>query len=76
MESSKRDGGNRKICKTIEPQKELNPSKILKKLTDKINMIICFGQTPYQILNEKHPKRKEKELKKVEKENGCKDSFK
>ena len=42
---------------------KLTPEKIIKKITDKINMILCFGQTPYQLFKEKHPKRKKEEEK-------------
>ena len=44
----------------------LTPERIVQKLADKINMIICFGQTPYQLFNENHPPRKKEEFKKIE----------
>ena len=47
----------------------LTPLKIVNKLVDKINMIICFGQTPYQLFKEKHPRRKKEELNKIEEKN-------
>ena len=41
---------------------KLTPEKIIKKISDKINMIVCFGQAPYQIFKEKHPKRIKEEV--------------
>jgi len=38
--------------------KEKDIKKVKKKIINKINSIICFGQTPYKIFNEKHLKRK------------------
>ena len=37
---------------------EETPKNALKKITSKINSILNFGQTPYQIFKEKHYKRK------------------
>jgi len=38
-------------------QKKLkNQEDIIKKMENKIDLIISFGQTPYQIFSEKHPK--------------------
>ena len=59
----------KKLIKYTSPdykKKVLTPFKIVQKFSDMINMIICFGQTPYQIFKEKHPKRKREELKKIE----------
>ena len=56
----------KKLIKYRSPdykKKTLTPLKIIQKFTDIINMIICFGQTPYQLFKEKHPKRKKEELK-------------
>ena len=56
----------KKLIKYRSPEytkSKLTPEKIIKKITDKINMIICFGQTPYQLFKEKHPKRKKEEIK-------------
>ena len=36
---------------------ELSQKDALKKILSKINSIINFGQTPYQIFKEKHYKR-------------------
>ena len=61
-----------KLNKYLSPnyeKRKLTPLELIKKITDKINMIICFGQTPYQLFNEAHPKRKEKELKNIKKVN-------
>ena len=38
-------------------KKELSQKEALKKILTKINSIIYFGQTPYQIFKEKHFKR-------------------
>ena len=46
-----------------EPQVK---KKLLNKFTSKINTILNFGQTPYQVFKEKHYKRKLNELKSVE----------
>jgi len=56
----------KKLIKYRSPEytkSKLTPEKIIKKLADKINMIVCFGQTPYQIFKEKHPKRIKDEVK-------------
>ena len=45
---------NKKMKKLIEKGNET--TKIINKITSKINLIISFGQTPYQIFDEKHPK--------------------
>lgn len=43
--------------KLLNLQKKLkNQEDIIKKLENKIDLIISFGQTPYQIFSEKHPK--------------------
>ena len=41
---------------------------IIKKIEAKIDLIISFGQTPYQLFNEKHPKRENK-IKKNKEDN-------
>ena len=45
----------KKLLKFIN-EKNLNQTKIYQKLILKINRIINFGQTPYQIFSEKHQK--------------------
>ena len=35
---------------------DMKVEDIIKKITNKIDLIISFGQTPYQLFNEKHPK--------------------
>ena len=55
-----------KLNKYMSPnytKKKLTPSIILKTFADKINMIICLGQTPYQLFNEKHPKKNDEDKK-------------
>ena len=55
-----------KLIKYRSPEykkKVFTPQKIIQKLTDIINMIICFGQTPYQLFKEKHPRRRKEEIK-------------
>ena len=43
--------------KLLNLQKKLkNQEDIIKKMENKIDLIISFGQTPYQIFSEKHPK--------------------
>ena len=37
-------------------KKYKNQEDVIKKLENKIDLIISFGQTPYQIFSEKHPK--------------------
>jgi hypothetical protein len=59
----------KKLKKYMSPdynKRELTPLSIVNKIADKINMIVCLGQTPYQLFTEKHPK-KNKEVKKEEK---------
>ena len=36
--------------------KKRSNEDIIKKITNKIDLILSFGQTPYQIFNDKHPK--------------------
>lgn len=58
-----------KLKKYISPdykKRKLTPEKIVKIICDKINMIICLGQTPYQIFNEKHPERNKEDNRKIE----------
>ena len=47
-----------KMTKYIKKQNknEITTEKIIKKITNKINLIIAFGQTPYQIFNYQHPR--------------------
>ena len=45
--------------KSYESQlnKKYNVNKIRFKIMNKINLILSFGQTPYQVFKEKHPKK-------------------
>ena len=36
--------------------KKCSYENIIKKITNKIDLILSFGQTPYQLFNDKHPK--------------------
>ena len=45
---------NEKMKKLIDKGKETNI--IISKIKSKINLMISFGQTPYQIFHENHPK--------------------
>ena len=53
-----------KLIKLIN--KHMKEEEIIKKIQNKIDLIISFGQTPYQLFNEKHPKRENK-IKKIKK---------
>ena len=44
----------RKLKKLIEKKKD--PKEIIEKISNKINLIVSFGQTPHQIFDEHHPK--------------------
>ena len=48
-----------KKVKSYESQlnKKYNVNKIRFKIMTKINLILSFGQTPYQVFKEKHPKK-------------------
>ena len=46
--------------KLIKMQKKYKQEEIIQKIENKIDLIISFGQTPYQIFNEKHPKNEKK----------------
>ena len=59
----------KKYTSPVYTKKKLTPLKIIQKFADTINMIICFGQTPYQLFDEKHPRRKKEELRKIEEKN-------
>ena len=63
------------LNKMLEELKKENSdlSSVISTLDNKIDLMISFGQTPYQIFEEKHPKFKEK--KKVEKEIEDNDEF-
>ena len=52
--------------------KEKDITKVKKKIISKINLVICFGQTPYKVFKEKHLQRKTINLNKkvdIEEEN-------
>ena len=51
-----------KLIKLIN--KHMKEEEIIKKIQNKIDLIISFGQTPYQLFNEKHPKNEHKKQKK------------
>ena len=44
----------RKLKRLIEKKKD--PKEIIEKISNKINLIVSFGQTPHQIFDEHHPK--------------------
>ena len=64
---------NKKLTKLQNKYK--NPDQIRKKIENKIDLIISFGQTPYQIFNEKHPKNENKIPKQIQIENEEEDDF-
>ena len=37
-------------------KKDLNPQEIITKISNKLELIISFGQAPYQLFTDKHPK--------------------
>ena len=63
------------LSQMLEELKKNNSdlSSVISSLDHKIDLMISFGQTPYQILDEKHPKFKKK--KKVEKDVDENDEF-
>ena len=61
--------------KLIKLQNKYNLENVIKKIENKIDLIISFGQTPYQILNEKHPKNERKKKNKDIIENEDDDGF-
>ena len=50
--------------KLLKMRKKYKEEEIIKKIENKIDLIISFGQTPYQIFNEKHPKNEKKKRNK------------
>ena len=50
-------------------KKNKQQDDIIKKIYNKIDLIISFGQTPYQLFNEKHPVKDKRKNKKIDIEN-------
>ena len=50
--------------KLLKMRKKYKEEEVIKKIENKIDLIISFGQTPYQIFNEKHPKNEKKKRNK------------
>ena len=48
---------HKKLNKLLKKHKnDMTPEDIIKKISNKIELIISFGQTPYQLFYDKHPK--------------------
>ena len=58
-----------KYINKIKTDEQDNHQKYLKKMLSKINSVLNFGQTPYQVFKEKHYKRKLNELFDLKNEN-------
>ena len=53
----------KKLKKLLKKHKnDMSTEDIIKKITNKIDLIVSFGQTPYQLFNDKHPKYGKKAL--------------
>jgi hypothetical protein len=62
--------------KLIKLEKKYNKIEdIIKRIVNKADLIISFGQTPYQIFNEKHPKNENHKLKKNKNKNKNKEEI-
>ena len=62
--------------KLIKLQKKCKKEEdIIKKIENKIDLIISFGQTPYQLFNEKHPKNERVKKSQERIENDDDDDF-